>query len=185
MTEKGIVHNSVEYAIDCIMFASGFEVTSELSARWGIDVVEGRNGLSLYDHWRDGYKTLHGMTAHGFPNQFFMQFSQGGLNANITATFDQQANHIAYIVKEGLRRKAATVECSQKAQDEWVNTIRENGLDTTAFQRECTPGFYNNEGEEKIRWFLGEPYGPGFYAFDELIRDWRNKGDLEGLVIGT
>jgi cyclohexanone monooxygenase len=185
MTETGIVANGVEYPVDCVMFASGFEVSSELSRRWGIEVVEGRNGLSLYDHWRDGYKTFHGMTTHGFPNQFFIQFTQGGLNASIPATFEQQGNHIAYIIKEGLRRGATIVECSQKAQDQWVQTIRETSYDNTAFERECTPGYYNNEGEAKRRWFLGEPYGPGFYAFDKLIRAWRDKGDLEGLIVET
>jgi cyclohexanone monooxygenase len=183
MTAKGIVANGVEYPVDCVMFASGFEVSSELSRRWGIDVVEGRDGVSIYDHWRDGYKTFHGMTTHGFPNQFFIQFTQGGLNASIPATFDQQGNHIAYIIKEALRRGAQTVECSQKAQDQWVKTIRETSYDNTAWERACTPGYYNNEGEEKRRWFLGEPYGPGFYAFDKLIEEWREKGDMEGLVV--
>jgi cyclohexanone monooxygenase len=185
MTETGIVANGVEYPVDCVMFASGFEVSSELSRRWGIEVVEGRNGASIYDHWADGYKTFHGMTTHGFPNQFFIQFTQGGLNASIPATFDQQGNHIAYIIKEALRRGAKVVECSQKAQDEWVKTIRETSYDNSAWERACTPGYYNNEGEAKRRWFLGEPYGPGFYAFDKLIQDWRDKGDLEGLVIET
>jgi cyclohexanone monooxygenase len=179
------VAQGVEYPVDCVIFASGFEVSSELKRRWGIDVVEGRNGVSIYDHWADGYKTLHGMTSHGFPNQFFLQFSQGGLNANITATFDQQANHVAYIIQQAMRRGASTVECSEKAQDTWVKTIRETAFDLTPLQRDCTPGYYNNEGEEKLRYFLGEPYGPGFYAFDELIRAWRDKGDLEGLLVDT
>ena len=183
MTEGGIVVSGIEYPVDCIIFASGFEVTSELSRRWGIAVVEGRDGVSIYDHWADGYKTLHGMTTHGFPNQFFIQFSQGGFNANVTATFDQQANHVAYILKESLRRGATRVECSQKAQDEWVETLRATAIDVAPFARECTPSYYNNEGEEKLRWFLGEPYGPGFYAFDELIREWRESGAMEGLVV--
>jgi cyclohexanone monooxygenase len=183
MTEKGIVANGVEYEVDCVIFASGFEVSSELSRRWGIDAIEGRAGVSIYDHWGDGYKTLHGMTTHGFPNFFFIGFSQGGLSANITAGFDLQAHHISYIVSEALKRGSTTVECSQKAQDAWVKVIRENAMDTTAFQRECTPSYFNNEGEDKVRWYLGEPYGPGFYAFDQLIREWREKGDLEGLVV--
>jgi cyclohexanone monooxygenase len=185
MTEKGIVANGVEYPVDCVIFASGFEVSSELSRRWGIEVVEGRNKLSIYDHWADGYRTFHGMMTHGFPNQFFVQFTQGGFNANVTATFDQQANHIAFIINEALRRGLATVECSEKAQDEWVKTVRATSYDMTAFVRECTPGYYYNEGEEKIRSFIGEPYGPGFYAFDKLIEEWRTKGDMEGLLLGT
>jgi cyclohexanone monooxygenase len=183
MTEHGIVANGVEYEVDCVIFASGFEVSSELSRRWGIEAVEGRNGVSIYDHWADGYRTLHGMTTHGFPNFYFVGFSQGGLSANITSIFDQQGNHIAYIVSEALKREAETVECSQRAQDEWVKTVRATMIDTTAFQRECTPSYFNNEGEDKIRWYLGEPYGPGFYAFDDLIREWRERGDLAGLII--
>jgi len=185
MTEKGIVANGVEYPVDCVIFASGFEVSSELSRRWGIDVIEGRKGVSLYDYWADGYKTFHGMTTQGFPNQFFIQFTQGGLNASIPATFEQQANHIAYIVKQGLQRGAKTVECSPKAQEQWVKTIRETSYDNTAWERACTPGYYNTEGEPKRRWFLGEPYGPGFYAFDKLIEEWRGKGDMEGLIVET
>jgi cyclohexanone monooxygenase len=77
------------------------------------------------------------------------------------------------------------VECSQQAQDEWVTTIHATAVDNTQFQRECTPGYYNNEGEAKIRWFLGEPYGKGFYAFDKLIRQWRERGDMQGLVLGS
>ena len=183
MTETGIVANGVEYPVDCVMLASGFEVSSELSRRWGIDVVEGRNGLSLYDHWRDGYRTFHGMTTHGFPNQFFIQFTQGGLNASIPATFEQQGNHIAYIIKEALQRGATTVECSETAQDQWVQIIRETSFDNSAFERECTPSYYNNEGEAKRRWFLGEPYPAGFYAFDKLIKTWRDKGDMAGLIV--
>ncbi|HKU40727.1 MAG TPA: NAD(P)/FAD-dependent oxidoreductase [Polyangiales bacterium] len=183
MTETGIVANGVEYAVDCVIFASGFEVSSELSRRWGIETIEGKGGLSIYDHWADGYRTLHGMTTHGFPNFFFIGFTQGGLAANITANFDLQALHISHIVAETMRRGGTFVECSQKAQDEWVKTIRATAMDTTAFQRECTPSYFNNEGEDKIRWYLGEPYGPGFYAFEDLIRQWRDKGDMEVLVV--
>jgi cyclohexanone monooxygenase len=185
MTESGIVHDGVEYPVDCIIFASGFEISSDLSRRWGIDVVEGRDGVSIYDHWADGYKTLHGMTTHGFPNQFFIHFSQGGLNANITVTFGQQAQHIAYIIKQSLQRGATVIECSEKAQDAWVKHLRETAIDMSQLQRECTPGYYFNEGEKKARYFLGEPYGPGYDAFDKLIREWRDGGDMEGLLVET
>ena len=72
MTEKGFVHDGEEIEIDCMIFASGFEVTSDLERRWGIPVIEGRQGRSLYDHWREGPVTLHGTMTHGFPNQFFI-----------------------------------------------------------------------------------------------------------------
>lgn len=193
MTEKGFVAQDVECEIDCMIFASGFEVTSDLDRRWGIDVFEGRNGLSIYDHWADGYRTLHGIMTHGFPNQFFIGYYQGGLFGTTTEQYGQQGYHIAYIIAEALARGATTVEPTSEAQDAWVRHIRETAVDISELQRECPPGYFNNEGEvritsdgkKKYRWYLGEFYGPGWDAFQQLMQDWRDKGDLEGLVVGT
>ena len=77
------------------------------------------------------------------------------------------------------------------AQNAYVDHIRATAIDTSAFARECTPSYFNNEGEEvenekgekKLRSYLGETYGPGFYVFEKLLEDWRAKGDLEGLVL--
>ncbi|BBZ47801.1 flavin-containing monooxygenase [Mycobacterium parmense] len=192
ITEKGLVAGGTEYEVDCIIYASGFEITTEISRRYSIEAIEGRDGVSLFDYWRDGYKTLHGMTSRGFPNQFYTGFTQVGISANIATNYELQGEHIAYVIAEALKRGATTVEPSQAAQDRWCATIRETAIDNSAFDAQCTPGYYNNEGGgggaaegEGIRSHLGEPYGPGFYAFEELLRAWRDKGDLEGLVLGT
>ena len=182
ITEHGIVHQGVEYEVDCIVFASGFEITTDLDRRLAIAPFTGRDGLSLYDHWGKGYRTLHGTMTHGFPNQFFTGYIQGGVTAAVPAMFDQQAHHIAYIIKEALARGLSSVEPSLEAQEQWVATIRETAFDTTNFARECTPGYYNNEGEQEIRSVLGDPYWPGFYVFEDLLQAWRDSGELEGLV---
>lgn len=191
-TEKGLVANGIEYEVDCIIYASGFEITTELRRRYSIEAIEGRGGLSLFDHWHNGYQTLHGMTSRGFPNQFFTGFTQVGISANIAANYELQGEHIAYIIATALARGATTVEPSQQAQDQWCTTIRETAIDNSQFDLECTPGYYNNEGGgqgaaagEGIRSHLGEPYGPGFYAFGDLLSEWRDKGDLDGLVLGS
>ncbi|SBS73159.1 Phenylacetone monooxygenase [uncultured Mycobacterium sp.] len=187
LTEKGIVANGVEYEVDCVIFASGFEISTEISRRFAIDSIVGRDGVSLFDHWHDDYKTLHGMTTRGFPNQFFMGFIQGGVSANTTAMFEQQAQHIAYLIAEAQKRGATTVEPSQEGQDTWVATVRGLSIDNSAFELSCTPGYYNNEGRggsENNGSFLGDFYSPGFYAFDDLIAEWRAKGDLDGLELG-
>ncbi|MDA3656524.1 flavin-containing monooxygenase [Mycobacterium xenopi] len=187
ITETAVLAGGVAYEVDCIIYASGFEITTEISRRYAIDTIEGRDGLSLFDYWRDGYKTLHGMTTRGFPNQFHTGFIQGGVAANTTAMLEQQAEHIAYIIAEAHKRGVVTVEPSQRAREEWIRTIRETAVDTSAFDQTCTPGYYNNEGGgggEGIRTHLGEPYGPGFYAFGELLEKWRAQGDLDGLELG-
>ena len=186
LTSRGIVANGIEYDVDCVIFASGFEISTEISRRYAIDRIVGRDGLSLFEYWKDKYQTLHGMTSRGFPNQFFMGFIQGGVSANTTAMFEQQAQHIAYIVAEAQNRGATTVEPSKEGQDAWVATVRELAIDNSAFELSCTPGYYNNEGRGGAVGngsFLGDFYSPGFYAFDELIAEWRAKGDLDGLEL--
>ena len=188
ITERGVVAGGREYDVDCIIFASGFEITTEIHRRYSIDTIRGRDGLSLFDHWADGYRTLHGMTTRGFPNQFYTGFTQVGISANISANYDLQGEHIAYMIAEALNRGLKTVEPSQEAQDQWCRAIKDSFVDNSAFDAECTPGYYNNEGGgggEGIRSHLGEPYGPGFYAFGDLLKDWRDMGDLAGLIRDT
>ena len=183
MTERGFVANGKEYEVDCMMFASGFEVTSDLNRRWGIDVVQGRGGQSIYDHWADGPKTLHGTMTHGFPNQFYIGYIQGGINASVTEQFGQQGYHSAYIISEALKRGAAVVEPSKEAQDAYVQRFEELEIDMSDFLGHCPPSYFNNEGEDKPKWALFRPYGHGWDAFQKLVGEWREKGDLEGLVL--
>jgi cyclohexanone monooxygenase len=185
MTEKGFVANGREYEVDCMIFASGFEVTSDLNRRWGIDTIEGRGGVSLYDHWRDGYKTLHGMTTHGFPNLFFGGgFIQSALNASTTEQMNRHCEHVAYMIGEARRQNAELVEPTEEAQAAWVDHVHATAFDNSAFTRSCTPSYFNGEGDaKKSRWYAGETYGPGWEAFMALLADWRAGGDLVGLTI--
>jgi cyclohexanone monooxygenase len=184
MTEKGFVANGVEYEVDCMIFASGYEVTNELQRRWGIRPIEGRDGVSIYGHWADGLKTFQGMMAHNFPNLFFTGFTQAGVNATNSQTFIGQGRHIGYIASEALRRGAVTVEPSQQAQDEYLRQLRSVAVDNSAFVKACTPSYFNNEGDEAhVRHIFGEPWGPGYYDFEEKLRVWREAGLLEGLVL--
>jgi cyclohexanone monooxygenase len=183
ITENGLVADGVEYPVDCIIYASGFEITTDLDRRLAIAPFAGRDGLSLYEAWAEGYRTLHGIMTHGFPNQFFTGYIQGGVTAAVPSMFEQQAEHIAHIIAETMARGAATVEPTAKAQDDWVQAIRDNEIDNTNFARECTPGYYNNEGEQRIKSVLGDPYWAGFYVFGDLLAAWRDAGTMEGLAI--
>jgi cyclohexanone monooxygenase len=183
ITEKGIVAGGVEYEVDCIIYASGFEITTEMRRRIGIRLFEGRDGLSLYDHWENGFKTLHGFTTHGFPNIFFTGFLQGGVSANLTTMYHDQTDHIAYIIRQAMDRGAGEVEVTEEAQDAWVKTLRETQFSMREFLADCTPGYYNNEGGKVMRSHIGEVYGPGYNEFVALLKEWRDQGDLQGLTL--
>jgi cyclohexanone monooxygenase len=183
MTEKGFIADGVEYEVDCMIFASGFEVTSDLERRWGIPVVQGRDGLSIYDHWRDGASTFHGVMTDEFPNMFYTGYVQGATNSTTTEQFGRQCEHIAYIVHEAHKRGALTVEPEKAAVEAYVAHMRANEFDTAGFLGECTPGYFNNEGEAKPKWALFRGYLPGWNNFMKMLGDWRAQGDLAGLSL--
>ncbi|MEG3143617.1 NAD(P)/FAD-dependent oxidoreductase [Sphingomonas sp. RT2P30] len=184
MTEKGFVANGQEYDVDCMIFASGYEVTNDLDRRWGIDRIEGRDGISIYDYWREGFQTFQGMMAHNFPNMFFTGFTQAGANSTNSKTFVDQGRHIGYIASQALKRGAETVEPTQAAQDDYIRHLRSIAVDNSAFTNECTPSYFNNEGDQtKKRFIFGEPWGEGYYAFEDMLAKWRDAGELAGLEL--
>ncbi len=191
LTENGFVANGQEYEVDCMIFASGYEVTSDLDRRWGFEVFEGRNGYSMYDNWAGGYRTMHGVMTAGFPNMYIIGLNQGGLNSTLTKNFEEQSKHISYIIGEVKRRGATVAEVTDEAQSAYVQHLRDTEVDRTEWIRECTPSYFNNEGKpdvdengnEKFRFYLGEVYGPGWDAFTKLLGDWRDAGNLDGIVL--
>jgi cyclohexanone monooxygenase len=147
--------------------------------------VIGQNDQSLSDYWAGGMKTLHGFSAHGFPNCYLMGLSQNGFSVNLTSMLDDQAQHIAYIINETSKRGRYS-QPTTEGEAAWVATIRALAVMNTAFFEECTPGYYNNEGQLASRGggLNGEAYAPGANAFNALLAQWRATGDLEGLEIG-
>ena len=184
LTENGFIHEGKEYECDCIILASGYEVTNDLDRRWGISRIEGANGLSIYDYWREGYQTFQGMTANNFPNMFFTGFTQAAANASNSKTFIDQGFHIGYIASEALKRGAVRVEPSAGAQDAYIKHLRSIAVDNSVYLNECTPSYFNNEGDqEKKRSIFGEPWGEGYYAFEAMLKAWRDDGGLKGLTL--
>jgi cyclohexanone monooxygenase len=180
ITSKGVVANGTEYEVDCIIYASGFEISGDFRRRLGIE-IHGRDGVSLFDCWADGLKTLHGFTSRGFPNWFYIGVSQNAFSVNMTAMFDDQARHIAYVIAETRRRGGTTVEPTVEAQDEWVNLINGFHVGGLSFLETCTPGYYNAEGRPKAGSAFFGAYTPGINAFNRLLEDWREQGEMAGL----
>lgn len=179
VTKNGVMFENTEYPVDCIIFATGFEVGTDYARRAGYQIF-GTNNLSISDKWADGMQSFHGMHVHGFPNSFFYGPVQSGFSANFTYALDQQSQHMAYIVSTAKARGFTRTEASVKAEQGWVNTIAEKARDSESFQAACTPGYYNNEGHgNQLR--SNMPYGEGPVAFFDLIKAWRERDKLEGL----
>ncbi|GHH73177.1 flavin-containing monooxygenase [Promicromonospora soli] len=181
MTQTGVVVGDVEYEVDCVIFATGFEVgvSGVLS---GTMPVTGRGGQTLLETWgRRGPMTLHGFYSHGFPNLFHLGSLQNANSVNFVHILQEQAEHIAAVIAESRAAGARYVEPSEQAQAGWSQTIRDSSHDNSAFQAECTPGYYNREGAGTQG---SSAYGPGPVAFHRLLRDWR-ASDLSDVLVGA
>jgi cyclohexanone monooxygenase len=181
ISEKGIIFDGKEYEVDCIIFATGFEVGTDYSRRAGYQIY-GVDGVSVSEKWQDGLSTFHGMHSKGFPNCFFFGPAQSGFTATFTYSLDEQSIHLAYILKTAKEKGASRIEASKKAEDDWVRTIIEKARLVADFQEKCTPGYYNNEGNINRKPQNGF-YGAGPIEFFSLMKKWRSKGNLEGLEL--
>jgi cyclohexanone monooxygenase len=182
ITESGFVVGGVEYEVDCIIYASGFEVGTEYTERAGFDLT-GRNGLTLSQAWAEGMRSKHGIHVHGFPNAFFVQPAQGAnLISNIPHNLTDAGKTIARIVGHAQATNAPTVEVTQEAQDEWIALLL-TGMPRMLGSPDCTPGYYNNEGQDPgpaARYNVGYPAGAS--AYFKYLEAWRDNGKFEGLA---
>ncbi len=181
VTETGLVAQGIHYEVDCIIFATGFEVGTAYTRRTGYEVV-GREGMTLTEKWSHGPRTFHGLHVHGFPNCYFMGLIQSGLSPNFPHLLNEQAKQIAHTIGQTRERGAETVEASVEAEEAWVETIKRKARLGRRFFAECTPGYYNNEGNlDAESGFLSNVYGGGPVEFFEILKAWRDDGGLKGL----
>ncbi|MFB7968596.1 flavin-containing monooxygenase [Streptomyces rubiginosohelvolus] len=178
VTEDGVVVGGTAYALDCLIFATGFNVgTSGIHS--GRLPVRGRGGVPLLDRWRrQGPRTLHGFTSNGFPNLIQLGTLQNASSVNFTHILDEQAVHAAALVAAA-EADDALIEPSSASEDAWLAVLAEGAPDHEWFHAECTPGYYNREGR-------GRPNGPiayphGAVAFHQLLEEWREKSLKEVL----
>ena len=181
ITERGLVVAGIEHEVDCIIYASGFEVGTEYRRRAGFDLV-GRAGLTLSQAWAQGMKTLHGVHVHGFPNAFFVQPTQGAnLISNVPHNLTEAGRTIAQVVQQALAGGHRQVEVTQAAQDAWVNLLL-TGPGRMIGAPDCTPGYYNNEGQDPgpaAKLYVGYPTGAS--AYFKYLAGWRDSGRFDGL----
>ena len=181
LTEKGVVANGREYDLDCLIFATGFEVGTSYTRRAGYDIV-GRGGKTLSQNWSDGLRTLHGLTTHGFPNCFFLGFTQTAITISVPQALNEQAKHVAYMITESRARGASAFEPTVEGQEAYVQEVRSLARIGERFYRECTPGYYNSEGMVGNKGgFFSDMYGAGPLRFFEVLEHWRADGGMKGL----
>jgi len=171
-----------EFEVDCLIYATGFEVGTEYTRRAGYELY-GRDGITLTEKWHDGASTLHGMHSRGFPNCFIFSLTQSGFTVNFPHMLNEQSKHLAYILAEARDRDVTVIEADADAEAAWVDTIVSLSQMNQQFLESCTPGYYNNEGKPAESSVKNGSYGAGSVAFIKVLEAWRSAGDLAGLEL--
>ena len=182
IAELGIVANGELVELDCIIFATGFEVGTDYTRRSGYDLI-GKGGVKLSDKWADGMRSLHGLHTRGFPNLFIISNAQAAFTTNFPHAMDESAQHIGYIVNQCLSGNISSVEPSEEAEEAWVQEIISLARLSESYQASCTPGYYNNEGKPNRRSVQNASYGKGPDPFFKRMKAWREEGGMEGLEL--
>jgi cyclohexanone monooxygenase len=182
LTETAVVANGQQYTLDCLIFATGFEVSSSFARRSGFE-VRGVDGVTLSQKWAGGMTTLHGMHSQGFPNCMFIGPAQSGLSPNFPHMLSEQTAHAAYIIKHALQNGIQRVEASEEGERAWVRTIVSLGEGRRKFLETCTPGYYNDEGRDSESLARSLSFGAGPVVFIDVLRKWRSEGRFAGLEL--
>ncbi len=181
--ETGIWANGEHYELDCIVYASGFEVGTGLARTAGFDAA-GRDGQLLSEYWADGMQSLHGIHVHGFPNLFIVGLTHAAnLISNVPHNYVEAGETIATVVAHALDVGAEEVEVTAEAEAAWVDRLEKGAVGRLTSSPDCTPGYYNNEGQPTGRRgvlnSMGYPEGP--IAYFHYIDAWRSSGEFAGL----
>ena len=146
INERGVVFEGKEYPVDVLIHATGFEVQVT-----GIyNDIRGENGLSLNDKYAEGMRTVLGIHSAGYPNLFIMGGYQASFQFNLTFMLQTQGQHIAECIQYVRERNFTTIDASAETEEWWVQEVIKHRGKTNR-NAECTPGYYNFEGESNRR----------------------------------
>ncbi len=144
--EQGPVVDGREYPLDLLIYATGFEVQKTGT----YNRICGEGGIDLQDKYRDGMRTVLGIHTHGYPNMFIMGGYQASFNFNLTDVLQAQGDHIASVIHHVRQGGFDTIDCTHQAEEWWVKEVIDF-RGKTSRNHDCTPGYYNFEGESNRR----------------------------------
>jgi cyclohexanone monooxygenase len=181
ITENAAIVDGKAYEVDCLIYATGFRVGEGLTHEGAIK-IRGRGGLTMAEKWKDGAATLHGIQVNGFPNLLLINLlTQVGISPNVPHTQDEVAVHIAHLLDAAREAGATTLEATAEAEEEWLATVQAAARARGSYAEDCTPGYYNAEGQPSTMAVRNGVFGAGPINYFQILADWRADGQSRGV----
>ena len=123
ITEHGVRTADREYAVDSIIFATGFDAMTGALTRMDI---RGRGGLALKEKWAAGPRTYLGVATRGFPNMFMITGPQSpSVLSNMPVSIEQHGDWIADCLSYLRAHGVKSIEPTLDAEEGWVAHVAE------------------------------------------------------------
>jgi len=178
ITPAGLRTASAEYALDAIVFATGFDAMT--GAMKEIDIHTDA-GILVREKWEHGPRTYLGIMIAGFPNLFMVTGPQSpGVKSQMILACEQHVDWIAdclqYLRDHGFSR----IEAEEDAEDGWVQHNNEVA-DRTLYPL-ANSWYVGANIPGKPRVFM--PYVGGVAAYKKKCDEVAAKG-YEGFRLGV
>lgn len=143
INERGVVHDGIEYPLDVLIYATGFQWMATST----FNMITGREGQSLTEKWKTGgTRTFLGIHSHGFPNLFIISGPQGGGGSfNFTNAIEEHSDYVVWMLQTLRERGENVVDVRQAPEDEYAEHCRKADI-ASAPLRDCL-SYYNGHGE--------------------------------------
>jgi cation diffusion facilitator CzcD-associated flavoprotein CzcO len=183
ITKNGPVVDGVEYPVDLLIYASGFEINNDLNERLGFD-PKGRDGVSLSERWSQGSHTLHGVLASGFPNMLLISLTQGAFGTNFVHMIAEAAKQLGFIIDECEANGIEAIEPEEAAEEEWLMVLYGAAAGGGRYVQTCTPGYYNSELQAPdAKAARNLVYAGSLLEWAGYLEQWRNNPELPGVKL--
>ncbi len=170
ITPDGLRTRDAEYALDALVFATGFDAMTGSLLRMDIT---GSGGRTLADKWAAGLRTYLGLMTAGFPNLFTITGpGSPSVLSNMIVSIEQHvdwiADCLAYLRSHGI----AEIEASSAAEDAWVEHV--NAAAELTLYPQANSWYLGANIPGKPRVFM--PYIGGVGVYRETCEDVAARG---------
>ena len=143
INERGVVHNDIEYPLDVLIYATGFQWMATSS----FNMITGRGGVTLKEKWEnEGTKTFLGLHSKGFPNLFIVSGPQGGGGSfNFVNAIEEHGDYVVWMLSTLRERGDNVVDVKAQPEEEYAEHCRQADSMTRPL-RDCIT-YYNGHGD--------------------------------------
>ncbi|KAK1709280.1 hypothetical protein BDP67DRAFT_352069, partial [Colletotrichum lupini] len=122
-TERGITReDGSELEFDTIVMATGFDAMTGSLTKMNI---QGRDGITFSDRWKDGVFTHLGLCSNGCPNLFMVYEPQAPTAfSNGPPFIESQVDMIAELLQKLQKKGVKSIEAQRDVEEKWKQAIQ-------------------------------------------------------------